>query len=54
MHVAQGAPHEAPLSCSVGAEVHPVIVAIRDKKDYIRALIYSYYATITGRGVLLS
>ena len=29
---------------------HPVIVAIKDKKDNIRALIYSYYITITGWG----
>ena len=32
---------------------HPVIVTIRDNKDYIRVLAYSYYATITGWGVLL-
>ena len=32
---------------------HPVIVTIRDDKDYIRALFYSYYTTITGWGVLL-
>ena len=24
-----------------------------DNKDYIRVLLYSYYTTITGRGVLL-
>ena len=27
---------------------HPVIVTIRDNKDYIRVLLYSYYTTITG------
>ena len=32
---------------------HPVIVAIRDNRDYIRVLLYSYYPTITGWGVLL-
>ena len=31
----------------------PVIVARKDNKDYIRVLLYSYYATITGWGVLL-
>ena len=29
---------------------HRVIVTIRDKKDYIRVLLYSYYTTITGWG----
>ena len=28
-------------------------MAIRDNKDYIRVLLYFYYATITGWGVLL-
>ena len=32
---------------------HPVIVAIRDNKDYTKVLLYSYYTTITGWGVLL-
>ena len=32
---------------------HPVIVTIRDRKDYITVLFYSYYTTITGWGVLL-
>ena len=32
---------------------HPVIVTIRGNKDYIRVLLYSYYTTITGWGVLL-
>ena len=32
---------------------HPVIVAIRDNKDKIRILVYFYYITITGWGVLL-
>ena len=25
---------------------HPVIVAIRDNKDYLRVLVYSHYTTI--------
>ena len=33
---------------------HPVIVTLRDNKDYIRVLLYSYYTTITGSGVLLT
>ena len=28
----------------------PVIVTIRDSRDYIRVLLYSYYTTITGGG----
>ena len=32
---------------------HPVIVTTRDNKDCIRVLVYSYYTTITGWGVLL-
>ena len=41
--------------CWVGVRwtPHPAIVTIRDKKPCIRVLLYSYYATITGRGVLL-
>ena len=31
---------------------HPVIVTIRENRDYIRVLLYSYYTTITGRGIL--
>ena len=31
----------------------PVIVTIIDNKDYIRVLLYPYYTTITGWGVLL-
>ena len=27
---------------------HPVIVTIRDNRDYIRVLLYFYYTTITG------
>ena len=30
------------------------MVTIGDNKDYIRVLLYSYYATITGWGVLVS
>ena len=33
---------------------HPVVVTIRDNKDHIRVLLYSYYTTITGWGVLLT
>ena len=29
---------------------HPEIVTIRDNRDYIRVLLYSYYTTITGWG----
>ena len=32
---------------------HSVIAANRDNKDYTKVLLYSYYTTITGRGVLL-
>ena len=32
---------------------HPVIVTIGDSSNYIRVLLYSYYTTITGWGVLL-
>ena len=32
---------------------HPVIVTIMDNRDYGRVLLYSYYTTITGWGVLL-
>ena len=32
---------------------HPVIVTTRENRDHIRVLLYSYYTTITGRGVLL-
>ena len=32
---------------------HPVIVTIRDNKDYIRVLLSAYCTTITGWGVLL-
>ena len=38
----------------LGGPPHPVIVTIRDNKDYIRVFLYSYYMTITGWGVLLS
>ena len=32
---------------------HPVIVTIRDKKEYVRVLLNPYYPTITGWGVLI-
>ena len=34
----------------LGGPPHPVIVTIRDNRDYIRVLLYSYYTTITGVG----
>ena len=37
----------------LGGPPHPVIVTIRDNRDYIKVLLYSYYTTITGWGVLL-
>ena len=33
---------------------HPVIVTLGDNRDYIRVLLYAYYTTITGWGVLLT
>ena len=33
--------------------LYPVIVIIGDNRDYTRVLLYSYYTTITGWGVLL-
>ena len=33
---------------------HPVIVTIRNNRDYIRVLLYSYSTTIAGWGVLLT
>ena len=32
---------------------HPVIVTIRDNRDYMRVLLFSYFTTITGCGVHL-
>ena len=46
-------PLENPCN-HLGGPPHPVIVAIRDNKDDIKVLLYSYYTTITGWGVLLS
>ena len=50
----------ATLGCKAAAAIvhlrwtpHPVIVTIGDNRDYIRVLLYSYYSTITGWGVLL-
>ena len=37
----------------LGGPPHPVIVTIKDNRDDIRILLYSYYTTITGWGVLL-
>ena len=42
------------LGLSLRWTPHPVIVTIRDNRDHIRVLLYSYYTTITGWGVLLS
>ena len=42
----------AELQLQVRWTPHPVIVTIRDIGDYIRALVYSYYNTITGWEVL--
>ena len=43
----------AGLGIRVRWTPHLVIVAIRDNKGYVRVLLYSYYTTITGWGVLL-
>ena len=43
-----------PETLSLRWTPHPVIVTIRDNRDYIRVLLYSSYTTITGWGVLLS
>ena len=32
----------------LGGPPHHVIMTLRDNKDYIRVLVYSYYTTITG------
>ena len=32
---------------------YPVIVTIRENRDHVRVLLYAYYTTITGWGVLL-
>ena len=32
---------------------HPVVVTRRHDRDYIKVLLYSYYTTIAGGGVLL-
>ena len=45
------APKQTHMSYRLGGP--PVIVTIRDNKDYNRVLVYSYYSTITGWGVLL-
>ena len=46
-------PQKAPKKAYIRWTPHPVIVTIRDNKDYIRVLLYSYYTTITGWGLLL-
>ena len=38
----------------LGGPPHPVIVTIGENGDNIRVLLYSYYTTITGWGVLLA
>ena len=42
------------ISYSLGGPPHPVTVTIMDNRDYIRVLLYSYYTTIKGWGVLLT
>ena len=37
----------------LGGPPRPVIVTIRDNKDYFKVLWFSYHSTITGWGVLL-
>ena len=49
-----GATYRKKICNTVGEPPHPVIVAIRDNKDYIRVLLYSYYTTNREWGVLLS
>ena len=39
---------------TLGGPPPPVIVTIGDNRDYIRVLLYSYYTTIIGWGVLLN
>ena len=43
---AESASHD--LYISLRWTPYPVIVTIRDKKDCIRVLLYSYYVTLTG------
>ena len=38
---------------TLGGPPHPVIVIVMENKDYIKGLLSSYCATITGWGVLL-
>ena len=45
---------ESKLNSYLRWTPHPVIVTIRDNKDYITVLLYSSYTTITGWGVLLA
>ena len=52
LHTEPGKKKEHSLE-NLGGPPHPVTVAIRDKKDYIRVLLSSYYTTITGWRVLL-
>ena len=44
-----GVPHWGSLRWTP----HPAIVTVEDNKDYIRVLLYSYFTTMTGWGVLL-
>ena len=44
--------HEQTLVVLSRWTPHPVIVTIMDNKDYITVLLYSYYTTNTGWGVL--
>ena len=38
------------MGIRLGGTPHPVIVTLEDDRDKIRALLYSYYTTITGGG----
>ena len=54
MSIAKGPSKKRTLTVAhVRRTPHPVIVTRRDNKDDIRVLLYSYYTTIAGWGVLL-
>ena len=44
----------SPFAHKLGGTPYPVIVAISDNDDGITVLIFSYYATIRGRGIYLT
>ena len=41
------------LNCKFRWTPHPVMVTTKDSNDYVRVLLYSYYTTTTGWGILL-